>query len=683
MIIGNKNIQVSVLFFVVLATLVACQPAATLTPEKIVETQVVTEIVVTTPVEVIQVVTPTPEPEGPRTLVICLGAEPDSNFIYGSDYLAAAHVHEMIYDHSTTNGFNNLSFDYQPVIWEKKPSLVDGDAVLNAVSANEGDVVVDAAGNVVQLDPATDPPLMLVPAGSTSADALEYTGGVVELDQMVVTFVLKPNIIWSDGTPVTASDSVYSFNLASDQDSSASKYVPERTASYEAIDELTVVWTGLPGYKDATYFLNAWQPLPEHQLGMYTVLEMLEADEARRTPMGFGPYTIQEWIEGDSITFTKNPTYFRAEEGLPLFDTIIFRYVGTASNSNIAALLSGECDILAQNTGLDDELEKVLEFHNSGQVNATFTTGTAFAHLDFGIQHVSYDNGYQIGQDRPDFFSDVRTRRAFAHCLDRQAFVDYFTLSQSMVIDSYIPPQHPYFNPAIMHYDFDVSMGSALLDEVGWLDHDSDASTPRIASDVNNVVDGTELVVNLDLGDSSMAEQAGTIIQDSLAQCGITANIIFNPLVEYYLDGPEGKLFGRKYDLVLFLWLTGVQPPCDLFLSTQTPGPGGGVMISIMTGEEVVFQSAWGGQNNPGFVNQDYDQACNLALQSFLGQPENETAHLEAQRIFAEQLPVIPIYLWIKMAATRPDMCNFIMDPTENSGLWNIEEFDYGEGCEQ
>jgi hypothetical protein len=47
----------------------------------------------------------------------------------------------------------------------------------------------------------------------------------------------------------------------------------------------------------------------------------------------------------------------------------------------------------------------------------------------------------------------------------------------------------------------------------------------------------------------------------------------------------------------------------------------------------------------------------------------------------AEQLPVAPLFLRLKNAATRPDFCNFIMDPTANSEFWNIEEFDYGPTC--
>ena len=149
------------------------------------------------------------------------------------------------------------------------------------------------------------------------------------------------------------------------------------------------------------------------------------------------------------------------------------------------------------------------------------------------------------------------------------------------------------------------------------------------------------------------------------------------------MDGPEGKLFGRRFDLGEFTWSTGVQPRCDLYLSSLVPGTEGETWVSIQDGEERTFGiSGWGGQNNPGFANAEYDQACLNALGSLPGQPEYDAAHLEAQAIFAEELPVVPLFLRLKLAATRPDMCNFIMDPTANSEFWNIEEFDYGECAE-
>ena len=77
----------------------------------------------------------------------------------------------------------------------------------------------------------------------------------------------------------------------------------------------------------------------------------------------------------------------------------------------------------------------------------------------------------------------------------------------------------------------------------------------------------------------------------------------------------------------------------------------------------------------------EYDSVCHAALQSLPGQASYDENHLKAQEIFADQLPVVPLYLRLKLAATRVDMCNFIMDPTANSEMWNIEEFAYGPLC--
>jgi peptide/nickel transport system substrate-binding protein len=565
------------------------------------------------------------------------------------------------------------------VILEKLPSLADGDAFLTVVRVSEGDIVVDANGDVVELESAAD--IMLIPAGG--GDLVLYEGGDFELDQLSATFTLLPDLLWSDGTPLTAADSVYAFNLLADPDTLGSKFIIENTASYETRDDLTIVWTGLPGYMDSEYYLNFFGPDPEHIWGQFTAAELIEAEESSRTPIGWGPYVIEEWVQGDRITLSKNPNYFRADEGLPKFDTLIYRFVGGNTSSNIAALLSGECDILATLTGLDDEMERVLELHNSGQLNASFTTGTVWGFMPFGIQPVGYDDGYTAGVDRPDFFSDVRTRRAFAMCTDRQALVDTITYGQAKVIDTYLPPQHPLFNPDVVHYDFDVSAGSALLEEVGWLDDDDDPSTARVAQGVEGVPDGTNLEVTLEGTSSSLIQQVIDIIKGSLALCGIQTDIQLYPSTEWYADGPEGKFFGRRFDLGIIGWWTGVAPPCDLYLSSLIPGPAGETWVSIQDGQERTFgTSGWAGQNNVGFANDEYDAACNTALSSLAGQPEYEVAHLQAQKIFAMQLPGVPLYQAIKLAATRPDMCGFIMDPTANSEFWNIEEFDYGEGCE-
>jgi peptide/nickel transport system substrate-binding protein len=666
----SKKLMIALgLLIVASIVLAACaQPTPETITETVVETVVVTEVVEKEGETVIETVIVTVEPEmpveepmdeGPRTLVICQGQEPDTLYQYGGSMVAQTHVIEGLRD----GPIDNNSFGYQAVILEKLPSLADGDAVIQQVTVTAGDTVINAIGEIVELAEG----VTYRPAGCTSVDCeVAYEGGDVEMDQIQATFKILPSVNWSDGTPLTARDSVYSFELAMDPDTpTPSRYTGERTAAYEAVDDKTVSWTGLPGFMDAEYFVNFFIPEPEHVLGQYTAAEVVESEEASRLPLGWGAYIIDEWVQGDHITMSKNPNYWRADEGLPYFDTVVYRMVGENSNANVAAVLSGECDIVDQTSHLDDQSELLLELQGAGQLNATFVTGTVWEHADFNIQPVGegYFAAWDTDGDGMGPFGDVRLRQAVAMCMDRQAVVDTVMFGQSVVLHTYLPPQHPLFNADVTQWPFDIEAGSALLEEIGWLDDDGDPLTPRIASGVLGVPDGTPLEFQYETTSATQRMQATQVMAESAAQCGIKMNLNYFPASEWFADGPEGKLFGRRTDLGQFAWLTGVAPPCDLYL--------GGAQIPS-------DENGWSGQNQTGWDDAEYNQVCNAALGTLPGQEGYEEFNAEAQSIFADNLPVVPLYLRLKLAATRPDMCNFIMDPTANSEMWNIEEFDFG-----
>lgn len=633
-----------VAFVVLLALVVAsCAPAAAPTPEVIKETVVVTKVVEATP---------TPVPGVEQTIVVCQGQEPDTLYIWGGSMLAAAHLQEAFYDGS--GGFYGIdarSFDYVLNIWEKRPSLADGDAVINAVTAEEGDTVVNDDGAVVELTAGE----MVRPAGCRSSEcAVEFDGTPLEMDQMEVTFTMVEGLTWEDGTPVTARDSVYSFELAKDPDTpTPTRYTIEHTFSYEALDDRTVVWTGSPGYLDSVYFINAWGPLPEHELGGMTAAEIVESEEASRTPMSYGPFMITEWVAGDHITLVKNPHYFRADEGLPKAEKVIVRFVGEEPNPAIAALLAEECDIVTQDTHLEDQSDLLIQLEAEGELVATFVTGTVWEHVDFGINP---EPGYAAA--RPDFFEDVRTRQAIAMCLDRQSVVDSVLFGKSVVMHSYIPEEHPFYNPDVKQWPYDPEAGQALLGEVGWADTDGDGI--REAHGVEGIADGTPLAFKWQSTTAELRIAYMAIFQEDLLECGIDLTIENMSATEYFADGPEGPIFGRHFDLGSFAWLTGVEPPCDLYLTEQWPAE----------------ENGWSGQNDPGFTDAEYDVACNAAIQSLPGTPEYEQFHKEAQALFAEKLPVVPLFLRLKLAAYAPRVSGFIMDSTANSEMWNIENFE-------
>ncbi|RMG93422.1 MAG: peptide ABC transporter substrate-binding protein [Chloroflexi bacterium] len=656
-----------VALFVLLGAFVlaACQPqtetvtvevtrVVTETVEVEGETVVVTQVVVET-----VTVEPTEEEAAPqpKDLVVCMAQEPDSLYPYGGSMLAARAVQHAIFE----NDFTSLSYGYQAQGLEKVPSLADGDAVLETVEVQAGDQVVDATGNVVTLEEG-------VTVVNADGEEVVFDGTPVMMQRLVVDFTMKPRV-WADGEPVTADDSVYSFELAADPDTPAGKFTIERTASYEATGELSTRWTGLPGFMDSTYFLNFWGPLPRHAWEGFTAAELLEAEESSRLPLGDGPFKIVEWNAGQDIRLVKNEFYYRSDEGLPYLDSVTYKFVPD-TNQLIAQLLSGQCDIGTQD-GMDvGQSPFLIEAEANGLLVPYFQTGTVFEHIDFGINSYNYGDKLQPGEDgwRPDWFEDVRVRQAMVMCTDRQSMVDNILYGRSEVIHSYIPSVHPLYPEDITEWPYDPDAANALLDEVGYVDTDGDG----IREDPDT---GTPFHITLGTtSGNEMRQQLTQIFKENMLQCGIDVELYYLPASEWFADGPDGPLFGRRFDLGEFAWLTGVEPSCGLYLSDNITGPEDEINPDHYDPTKTF--GGWGNASETGWVNQAFDEACLKATGSLPGTPEYEEGHKEAQRIFAQEVPVIPLFLRLKVAAARPEVKNFNVDPTQNSELYNIFEID-------
>ncbi|MCP4419143.1 MAG: peptide ABC transporter substrate-binding protein [Chloroflexi bacterium] len=630
--------------FVTLSTilLTACNPKPDLVPVEV--TRIVTETVVTETVVVeitrvvaeidIEEIMVEPEPDDFKNLVICQAQTPDTLYPYSKNSEAALTIQHAIFE----NNFTNVSFAYQAQGIEKIPSLADDDAVINHVEVNIGDTIIDANDMLVILEEGTT----LI---NSDGEVVIFNGSPVMMNQLIVDFTMKTRT-WSDGVPVTAADSLFSFKLAADPDTPISKYVVERTVSYQAIDNLSTRWIGVPGFFDSTYFTNFWAPYPEHIWGSFTAAELLTAEESNQLPIGDGPFAIQEWIDGESIHMTPNEFYY--QEGLPYLDSITFKFIPD-TNKLIAELVSNDCDIILTD-GLDaDQAPFLLEAEESGLLTAYFEPGTSWEHIDFGINS---EPGYAA--TRPDWFEDVRVRQAMTLCTDRQSMVDNILFGRSEVIHSYIPSIHPLYAEGLSEWPYDVDAANTLLDEAGYSDSDGDGIR-------EDPVTGTPFAPTLGTTTGSdVRQQLTQMFKENQLECGIDVHIYALPADEWYADGPDGLLFGTHFDLGEFAWRTGVEPPCELYLSEQTP----------------TAENGWTGQNETGFINEAYDAACLKAINNLPGTDAYLNGHLEAQIIFSEQVPIIPLFLRLKVAAASPNVVNFGVDATESSELYNIFEID-------
>lgn len=586
-------------------------------------------------------ITPTPIP--PKDLIVCVGSEPGSLYLYGDASPGAVAVRHALYE----SPYSSLNYDYQPLALEQMPSLADGTARLETIEAVEGTVVLNAAELVT---PLTRNMEVINAAG----ERVTFTGEPIPMSRLVVDFTFRP-LVWSDGTPVTAEDSVFSFQLAGDRTGPLLDDQVRYTVSYEAIDERTVQWTGLPGYVDPAYMTHVWTPLPSHQLAGMSAQELLTAEEAARAPLSYGAFVVDSWTEGESIRLIPNPHYYRAAEGLPNLDTLTFHFL-EPGNGALPTGYEG-CHVLTDDVLPFDTLPAVEEAAAAGELVEHVTTARVMEQIIFGV-----DPSASYEATHVQWFADARARQAVAQCINRQALVEELTFGRAQLMDTFVPNAHRLHPDDAAQWGYDPAAANALLDELGYLDNDGDG----IRNDIGST---NPFTVTLGTDNASpLRRQIIDWVAEDLAECGIEAVPFALEVGAWFAPGPEGMVFGRKFDLAQFAWLNQIQPDCGLYLTEHIPGPVDGGF------------NGWQGVNVSGWSNEAYDAACRAALLLLPGQDGYEEAHQEAMRIFANELPALPLFTRMRLAATTPSVLNFTLDPTQPSPLWNVFELDLTHG---
>ena len=544
------------------------------------------------------------------TIVVAIAQEPDSLYLYGTSMLAALHVMQAFMD----GPIDTLDYDYQPVILTKIPKLDDGDAIINAIEVNTNDTVQNINGEVVTLIP-----------GETIIDSngnvVVFNGTPVLMNQIEVTYSLKSNIYWSDGVLLTAADSVFSQQVDCHPDTPTSKFVCDRTASYANPNNQTAVWIGIPGFMSSTYSTNFWTPLPNHILGSTPPGDILTSSYATN-PLGWGPYKVDQWITGDSIQLSRNPYYWQSN--LPQVDNLIFKFYPDLAQA-YQALLDGEVDVLTQDVAAGP-VSTYLPDETAGKIRIYTSTGTVWEHIAFGIDPV--DSRYV-------FFDDPEVRQAVTLCANRQEMIDTLFSGRSEIVHAYVPSVHPIYQASnATEWNYNLAQGREKLDAAGWV----------VGSGGWRYKAGQKFEVTLiTTSGNEMREQTANIFKGNLAACGIDVTVQFLPASEVFAD--DGPVFGQKFDLALFAWLSGIEPSCSLF----TTG------------------------NYTGYSNVTYDAACNAALGSLPGTSQHTSSHIQALEIWTQDVPAVPLYSRVKISLSGPDTFGLLPNPTVNSELWNVE----------
>ena len=346
-------------------------------------------------------------------------------------------------------------------------------------------------------------------------------------DSNVVTFHLRTDVTWHDGTPVTARDVMFTFDRLKDPDVGFpnAQYFDYWDAA-EVANDSTVVFHLRPH----NAYLFGWTQvaiLPEHVLG--GVAPSLLGNDPFGTvrPVGNGPFRFVERVPGDRWVFEANPDFPEDLGGRPYLDRLIHREIADEVTM-LAELRTG---------GVDMILGATLPMVEQAASDSSITV-QAFAAPDYSF--IAWN------PKRP-FFADPAVRRALSTAIDRQAMVETVRGGYATIATGPVGPWHWAYDESWRPLPYAPDSAAARLEEAGWVDVDGDGVRER---------DGIPFRFELVSSPGHEREQMGQLIQSNLAQVGVDVQlrVLELPALIPLVTSPD-----RRFDAVIGAWVRDVQ----------------------------------------------------------------------------------------------------------------------------
>jgi peptide/nickel transport system substrate-binding protein len=278
--------------------------------------------------------------------------------------------------------------------------------------------------------------------------------------RMETTWKLRRDVIWHDGTPLTAQDFVFKAQLEQDDRMPFVETVMYQfVESVEATDPYTLVMRWRRPYLQADKGFQENLPLPRHLLEAPYQSGEIERFLAlaywTEEFVGTGPYKVREWMRGSGVILDANDRYFL---GRPQIDTIEIKFM-VDPNTIAANILAGEVDVTF---GGRLALDWATDLQARGGGRLSFGTSAA-------NPLVLYVN---LLNPNPSTILDVDFRRALVHSLDRRAMMDSLVDGLTAIADGVIvnpsrPEEFRAAESSIVKYDYDPRKAAQLIEGLG------------------------------------------------------------------------------------------------------------------------------------------------------------------------------------------------------------------------
>ncbi|MDL2217957.1 ABC transporter substrate-binding protein [Christensenellaceae bacterium OttesenSCG-928-M15] len=260
-------------------------------------------------------------------------------------------------------------------------------------------------------------------------------------DGLIYRFKLREGVKFTNGEELTADDVVFTLERGRESPYMMSYFEP--VDSFKEVDRYTVEI-----YMKAPFSLFVYSLAHNY----FSILnrEAVEAagDDITSTPVGTGPYKLQEWVKGEKVILERNEEYHRGAD-YPLKTVTLLGI--SDPNTTLIALQSGDVDLVAGVGVAASARQAVLDDENLAMVESS---SSMHEFMEFNVTKPPFD--------------DPLVRKALAHAVNKEDVVAMAMEGAAVPTETALPPVAFGYDPAITGYEYDPEKAKAMLAEAGY-----------------------------------------------------------------------------------------------------------------------------------------------------------------------------------------------------------------------
>ena len=434
------------------------------------------------------------------------------------------------------------------------------------------------------------------------------------------TLFLRPGATWSDGTPFSSADVLFTLQAVYDPKVASilasSLMVAGQPIAATAPDARTVVLTFAGSSGPGLRLLDGLPILPKHKLEAALAAGTLAMTWDSKTPAadltGMGPFVLREYLPGQRVILDRNPSYWRRTrtgEQLPYLDRLVLE-ITPDQNAELLRLQSGDIDLTSSELRPEDYVP----------VSRSETEGTlTLLELGVGPDADAFWFCMKPEAKRADprfaFVQRPEFRQAISHAVDREAFSDVVFLGAAVPVWGPITPgNRPWFSPDLPRYPHNDARAVELLKAIGLEDRDKNG----VVEDARGTEARFTVMTQSGIG---WYERGTATLRDELARVGIALDIA--PLE---LGTMIQRMLKCDYDAIYYRPLA-----TDL-------DPAGNMDFWLSSGSAHFWNLE---QRTPATEWEARIDTLMLEQAATLDPERRRQQFIAVQRIFAENLPVL------------------------------------------